>query len=85
MRWVEYNGQIFNLANVTNFAYGTERLDPKHLIAYFNCSDGFWAPEEAALTRKISLGEFASKELAMAEVRDILAGKYDIKRVIEDN
>ena len=85
MRFFQYETDIINLNNVTNFTctqqYMPEEGDPEPsyvLIAHLNYSHGYWDKEEMCLGAQIIISEFESQADGLKVARDIIAGEYDI-------
>ena len=85
MRFFMYNGEIINLAQVTNFTCYQDDTTPADnetpfiLKAHLNHSHGFWEKEGMTMGVNIYLGDFESRDAGFKIVKDILAGIYDLQ------
>ena len=84
MRFFEYNNQIVNLSQVTNFSCQKDFVPYQgenenfRLRAHLGYSHGTSEKEERSYDAAVELGEFTSKADGLQVVRNIIAGKYDL-------
>ena len=84
MRYFEYNNEIINLSQVTNFTCLKSHMPYQGesenfiLLTHLGYSHGNSEKEEQTYDACIKLGEFKERADGLQVVRNIIAGKYDV-------